>query len=90
MQFADLEKARFGSADVDESGLQARLDTEDDALVNVALDLFFAADFNVQLHQATVVDNCHTGFFRVHDVDQHFLAYWCTHLLITFQVGVAA
>jgi hypothetical protein len=75
MKLANLQETGLGAANVYESGLEPRFNAEDDAFVNVAFDLFLAADFYVQFHQAAVMYNRNASFFRMHDINQHFFAY---------------
>ena len=62
---------------VDERGFEPRLDAGDDALVDVALALFLAGGFDVEVDQLLTVDDGHPEFFRLGGVEQHAFHFVC-------------
>ena len=56
---------------VDEAGLERGLDAGDDGLVDVALALLAAFDFDLVVEQLLAVDNRQAAFLGLGTVDQH-------------------
>ena len=91
MQLANLKKTGFSTPNIDEGGLKPLFYTKDDAFVNIPFNLLFSAYFNVQLHQATIMNYGNTGLLGVHYINQHFLAYRCIHICgVPFRVPLQA
>ena len=63
--FLERQEAVAVAAVFDESGFEAGFDAGDDSLVDVALALFFAGGFNVEVDQFLTIDNGDTEFFRL-------------------------
>ena len=55
----------------DEAGFEAGLDAGDDGLVDVALALFLAGGFDVEVDQFLTVDDGDAEFFRLRRIEQH-------------------
>src|SRR5215510_12354831 len=51
--------------------LQARLNFDDDTIVNIAFDLLLARSFDGQLFEYAIFHNRDTALFLVRDVDEH-------------------
>ena len=58
--------------EVDERGLDRRLEIDDLALINVAGIALVAGALDVQLLEDPVFDDRDAAFLRLEDVDQHF------------------
>ncbi|MOA27254.1 hypothetical protein D3C78_1481170 [compost metagenome] len=56
---------------VHKAGFERRLDTGHDRLVDVALALFTAFDFDFVVEQLLAVDDGQAAFFRLRSVDKH-------------------
>jgi hypothetical protein len=70
---ADVEEAIASDAEVDERGLDAGFDIDDAAFVDVTDVVFGAAAFDVKFFEDTVFDDCNPAFFRLQDINEHFL-----------------
>ena len=73
LDVADVQKAVAADAEVDERRLDARLQVDDPALVDVADVVVLAGALDVQLFQHSVLNDRDPAFLRLRDVDQHFL-----------------
>ena len=75
---ADLVERQEGvafGADVDEGGLERRVDAVDDALVDVALEVLATEGLDLKRFEHAVGDDPHSALFRVGHVDQHDLRH---------------
>ncbi len=75
LDVADVQEAVAADAEIDEGGLDAGLEVDDAALVDVADVVVLAGAFDVQLFQHSVFDDRNPAFFRLRHVDQHFLLH---------------
>ena len=73
LDVADVQKAVAADAEIDERRLDARLEVDDPALVDVADVVVLAGPLDVQLFEQAVFDDRDPAFLRLRDVDQHFL-----------------
>jgi hypothetical protein len=53
---------------IDETGLEAGLDTSNNGLINIAFALFLGGGFNVKINQFLAIDNGDAEFFRLRRV----------------------
>ena len=86
LDVADVQKAVAADAEIDERRLDARLEVDDLALVDVADVIVLAGALDVQLFQHAVLNDRDPAFLRLRDVDQHFLL----HSVSCFLCSVAA
>ena len=63
--FFEWQKAVAISAVFYKAGFETRLDAGDNGFVDVALALFFAGNFNVEVDEFLTVNNGDTEFFRL-------------------------
>ena len=75
LDVADVQKAVAADAEIDERRLDARLQVDDAALVDVADVIVLAGPLDVELFQDSVLNDRDPAFFRLRDVDQHFLLH---------------
>ena len=71
--FLERQEAVALGAVVDEAGFEAGLDAGDDGLVDVALALFLARGFDVEVDEPLAVDDGHAEFFRLRGIEKHAL-----------------
>ena len=69
--FLERQEAVAVGAVVDEAGFEAGLDAGDDRFVDVALALFLAGGFDVEVDQLLAVDDRHPKLFGLGGVEQH-------------------
>ena len=67
----EWQKAVAFGAVIDEARFEAGLDAGDDGLVDVALALFLARGFDVEVDQLLAVDDGHPELLRLGGVEQH-------------------
>ena len=72
LDVADVQKAVAADAEIDERRLDARLQVDDPALVDVADVVVLAGPFDVQLFEQSIFNDRDPAFLRLRDVDQHF------------------
>src|SRR5262249_26964273 len=75
LDIGDVQEPIAPHAEIDERGLDARLDVDDAALVDIADVALVAGAFNVQLLQHAVFEDGNAAFFGLEDVDKHFLLH---------------
>ena len=68
-------EAIAADTEVDEGGLDARLDIDDASLVDVAHVALGACALHVKLFENAVLDDRDTNFLRLEAVDQHFFLH---------------
>ena len=73
LDVADVQEAVAADAEIDEGRLDARLQVDDDALVDVADVAILPRALDVQLFQGPVFHDRDPAFLRLGDIDQHFL-----------------
>src|SRR5439155_7366080 len=71
----DVQEAVAAHAEIDERRLDARLDVNDPALVDVADVALVTGPFDVQLLKDTVLEDGDAALLGLHHVDQHFLLH---------------
>src|SRR5207249_11294589 len=81
LDIADVQKAVAADAEIDEGGLDARLDVDDAALVDVAHVALVAGALDVQLFQDAVFQDGDAALLGLQHVDQHFFFHAVTYLL---------
>ena len=75
LDVADVQEAVAADAEVDEGRLDARLQVDHHPLVDVADVVVLPGPLDVQLFQNSVFNDRDPAFFRLRDVDQHFLLH---------------
>ncbi|MDG3008037.1 hypothetical protein PZE19_30095 [Paludisphaera sp. Pla2] len=70
-----MEEAVAADREVDERGLDGRLQVDDLALVDVAGVALVARAFDVELFQDAVLDDGDPALLRLEHVDQHFFLH---------------
>ena len=83
LDVADVQEAVAADAEIDERRLDAGLEIDDSAFVDVADVVVLAGAFDVQLFQHAVLDDRDPAFFGLRHVDQHFLLH-----AVTFSIGM--
>ena len=73
LDIADVQKAVAADAEIDERGLNAGLNIDDAAFVDVADVVVGARALDVELFEQAVFNNRNPTFFGLRDVDEHFL-----------------
>ena len=71
----DVQEAVAADAEIDERRLDARLDVDDAALVDVADVALVAGALDVEFFEHAVFDDGDAAFLRLEDVDEHFLLH---------------
>src|SRR5207248_2456155 len=69
--FLERQKTVAVGAVIDEAGFETGLDAGDDGFIDVALALFLAGGFDVEIDQLLTVDDGHPKLFRLGGVEQH-------------------
>ena len=82
LDVADVQEAVASHAEIDERRLDARLQVDDDAFVNVSYVIVLSSPFYIQFFEGSVFNDGDPAFFRLRDVDQHFLFH-----LVAFLFG---
>jgi hypothetical protein len=72
---ADVEKPVATHAEIDEDRLDAGLDIDDAAFIDVADAVLDAPPFDIKLLQHAILEDSDPAFFGLEDVDQHFLLH---------------
>lgn len=70
-----VQEAVASDAEIDECGLNARLDVDDLAFVNIADVTFLTRPFDVKFFEDSIFENGDSAFLRLEDVDKHFLLH---------------
>ena len=73
LDVADVQEAVAADAEIDEGRLDARLQVDDDAFIDVADVAVLPRALHVQLFQGPVFHDRDPAFLRLRDIDQHFL-----------------
>src|SRR5690606_20475047 len=71
----DVQEPVASHAEVDECRLNARLDIDDPALVDVPDVVLEARPLNIEFFENPILDDCDATLFGLEDVDQHFLLH---------------
>ena len=74
----DVQEPVAADAEVHERGLDARLDVDDPALVDVPDVALLAGPLDVEFFQHAVLDDRDPALLRLEDVDQHFFLHRIT------------
>ena len=77
---ADVQEPVAADAEIDKGRLDAGLQIDDDSLVDVSDVVVLPGSFDVQLLEDSILNNRDPAFFRLRDVDQHFLFHAATFL----------
>ena len=75
LDVGDVEEAVAADREVDERGLDRRLEVDDLALVDVPGVALVAGPFDVQLLEDAVFDDGDPAFLGLEHVDQHFFLH---------------
>ena len=73
LDVADVQEAVAADAEIDEGRLDARLQVDDDALIDVADVTILPCALDVQLFQGAIFHDRDPAFLGLRDIDQHFL-----------------
>jgi hypothetical protein len=75
-----VEEAVTADREVDERGLNRRLEVDDLPFVDVAGVALVTGALDVQLFEDAVLNNCDATFLGLEDIDQHFffhaVSFW--------------
>ena len=82
LDVADVQEAVAAHAEIDERRLDARLQVDDDALIDVAHVAVLPGALDVELFQDAVFDDRDPAFLRLRDIDQHFLFHGLCVLML--------
>src|SRR5581483_6057862 len=74
-QVGDMKEAVAAQAEINEGGLDARLDVGDAPLVDVADVRGGAGSLHVQFFESSVIQEGDSAFLALRDVNQHFLCH---------------
>ncbi len=75
LDVGDVQKAVAADAEIDEGGLNARLEIDHLSLVDVADVIVLAGPFDVELFEDGILDDRDPTLLGLRDVDQHFLLH---------------
>ena len=75
LDVGDVEEAVAADREVDERGLDGRLEVDDLALVDVAGIALVAGPLDVKLLEDAVLDDGDAAFLGLEHVDQHFFLH---------------
>jgi hypothetical protein len=75
LDVADMQKTIASDAEIDECGLNARLQIDDFALVDISYLVVLAGSFDIKFFQRSVFNDRDAAFLRLRDIDQHFLLH---------------
>ena len=75
LDVANVQKSVASDAEIDERRLNALLDVDDHALINVPDVIVVRRSFDVKLFENAVFDDRDAAFFRLPRVHQHFLRH---------------
>ena len=81
----DVQEAITADAEIDEGGLNAGFDIDHFPLVNVAHVIVLARPLDIEFLEHSVFNDRDPAFFRLRDVDQHFLLHVRCFLALGFQ-----
>ena len=73
LDVADVQEAVPAHAEIHKRRLDARLQVDDDSFVDVSDVIVLSGPFDVQFFEHSVLNDRDAAFFRLRDVDQHFL-----------------
>ena len=71
----DVEEAVAADREIDERGLNGRLEVDDASFINVAREALVAGSLDVKLFENTVFDDGDPAFLGLFHVDQHFFLH---------------
>ena len=75
LDVADVQEAVASDAEVDERGLDAGLEIDDPAFVDVPYVIVLAGAFDVELFENAVLDDRNPALLGLRHVDQHLLLH---------------
>ena len=75
LDVGDVQEAIAADAEIDERRLDARLDVDDAALVDVADVAFVAGALDVQFFEDAVLEDGDAAFLGLQHVDEHFFLH---------------
>ena len=75
LDVADVQEAVAADAEIDERRLDAGLEIDDLALIDIADVIVLAGAFNVELFENSVLDNRNPAFLGLRHVDEHLLLH---------------
>ena len=81
LDVAYVQKSVAAHAEVDERRLDTGFKVDHHSLVDVSYIAVLAGSFDIQLLQHTVFNDGNPAFFRLRDVDEHFLFHLAAFLL---------
>src|SRR6185369_16129640 len=71
LDVGDVQEAVAADTEVDERGLDARLDVDDAALIDIPDEALVAGTLDVEFFQDAVLENGDANFLRLKDIDEH-------------------
>ena len=69
LHIADVEKSVAADAEIDEGGLDAGLQVDDPALIDIADVVIRAGAFDIKFFEQTVFNNGDPAFLRLRHID---------------------
>jgi hypothetical protein len=84
LHVGDVQKAVTADGEIDERGLNRRLEIDDLALVDVAGIALVASTLEVQLLKDAILDDGNSAFLGLEHVDQHFFLHASIFLIQAF------
>ena len=81
LDVADVQKAVAADAEIDERRLDARLQIDDPALIDVADVVVLAGPLDIELFEQSILNDRDPAFLRLRDIDQHFFFHVAGYLL---------
>jgi len=72
LDVADMQKTVAPDPEIDECGLDARLQVDDASLVDVADVIVRAGSFDIEFFEQSILNDRDPAFLRLRHVDQHF------------------
>jgi len=82
LDIADMEEAVAADAEIDEGGLDARLQIDDASFIDVADVRFLAGAFDIELFEESIFNDRDPAFLRLRDIDEHFAFHACVFFLV--------
>ena len=75
LDVADVQEPISADAEIDERRLDARLDVDDFAFIDIADVIILAGSLDIEFFEYAVFHDRNAAFLRLRNVDQHFLLH---------------
>jgi len=75
LDIRNVEKAVASDGEIDESGLNRRLEVDNSALIDVTRVTLVAGSFYIQLFEGAILDDRDAAFLGLEHIDQHFFLH---------------